>query len=102
LDQLFGDRDGQMRSAIEYYYITSFLHGIEIEISRLNPAGFSQKYAGVGRFCDNDRLSTALKVVDLSLFPAKTQKKLKLLQKKAVLPFMLYHKASNFLGRLKT
>lgn len=102
LDQLFGNGDVQMRSAIAYYYITSFLQGIEIEISRLNPAGFSQKCAGVGRFCRDGQLSAALNAVELSRFPAKTQNKLKLLEKKAVLPFMLYHKATNFLGRLKS
>lgn len=101
LDDLFGNVNPEMTAAISQYYITSLLHGVHMECSRLNPAGFFKKCAGIKVFCQNPRLCKAIDNADMHRFPKSTQVKLWLLQHKSPFLFLLYHKANNLWTRLK-
>lgn len=101
LDAIFDNGDPGMTTALSRYYITSLLHGVHMECSRLNPAGFFKKCAGIRVFCQNPRLRKAMATADTRCFPRSTQVKLWLLQHRSPFLFLLFHKANNLWSRLK-
>lgn len=100
LDTTYGNRDPLMDQAIAHYYIQSLLHGVTVEGSRLNPAGFLKKCQGIRAFCSGSHLSNALRLADLKHYDSKTRFGLRLLNRRAAFLYLLHHKLCNLWSKL--